>query len=412
MIAVKKSPVCPLTNAQLRAAPVAVAISGEGISLGDVQIDLDGVATETTVAGLLTNAQLRAAPLEISGTVDASFPSSMAVTGDFYPAVQPVSGTVAVSGTVPVSIAAMPTTPVTGTFWPATQPVSGTVGVSGSVPVTGTFFPATQPVSIAATVAVSGPLTDSQLRASALSVMFTNSSLAVTGPLTDAQLRASAVPVSGAFFPATQPVSGPLTNAELRAAPVPVSGSLSAGSVESAALARGRANSFRTPGRAGTAGQKLFALHNGSSRIVHLNQITVDLYQTVVKAITVAPPVIRAHRITAAPTNGTALAKTAKDSALSSHASVTAWGDASVDGTSSASALTATIPAGNMLTQEFAPRFITAVGYEPFDRAEFLEGKDIVLRQGEGIVIELSYSAATQNPVTDMWIVGCDWWEA
>lgn len=33
-------------------------------------------------------------------------------------------------------------------------------------------------------------------------------SVAVTGPLTDTQLRATAVPVSGTFYPATQPVSG------------------------------------------------------------------------------------------------------------------------------------------------------------------------------------------------------------
>jgi hypothetical protein len=42
---------------------------------------------------------------------------------------------------------------VSGAFFPATQPVSGTVSVSGSVAVTGSFFQATQPVSIAATVA-------------------------------------------------------------------------------------------------------------------------------------------------------------------------------------------------------------------------------------------------------------------
>jgi len=47
------------------------------------------------------------------------------------------------------------TQPVSGTFWQATQPVSGTVSVSGSVAVTGTFWQATQPVSIAATVNVS-----------------------------------------------------------------------------------------------------------------------------------------------------------------------------------------------------------------------------------------------------------------
>ena len=51
---------------------------------------------------------------------------------------------------MPVSIATMPSTPVTGTFWQATQPVSGTVTIgNASLAVTGTFFQATQPVSIA-----------------------------------------------------------------------------------------------------------------------------------------------------------------------------------------------------------------------------------------------------------------------
>lgn len=70
--------------------------------------------------------------------------------------------------------------------FPATQPISGTVGVSGSVAVTGTFWQATQPVS--GTVGISG-------------------TVPVSGPLTDTELRASALPVSGTFWQATQPVS-------------------------------------------------------------------------------------------------------------------------------------------------------------------------------------------------------------
>ena len=137
----------------------------------------------------------------------------------------------------------------------------------------------------------------------------------------------------------------------------------------------------------------------------------VDLYQTVVKAVTVAPPIIRIHKFTAVPTNGTALTKVSKDSALTTNASITAWGDASADGTGSATTLTVTIPANSVLTQEYAPRLITAAGYEMFDRTELLEGKDIVLRALEGVVVFLDYVLATQNPITDMWIVGCDWWE-
>ncbi len=354
---------------------------------------------------------------------------TVAVTGSFYPATQPVSGTVAVTGayqaTQPVSIASMPSTPVTGTFWQATQPISGTVGVSGSVAVTGSFYQATQPVSIAATVAVSGPLTDTQLRATAVPISGTVTANVGTGtqPVSGTFWQATqpvsiasmpSTPVTGTFWQATQPVSGPLTDAQLRATPVPVSGTFTpAATPESTATFRGRVTTFRTPGRAGTTGQKLFALHNatGSTKIVHVNVITVDIYQTVVKAVTVAPPVIRIHRFTAIPTNGTALTKVSKDTSLSANASITAWGDASADGTLSATTLTVTIPANSCVSQEFAPRLITAVGYEMFDRTEMVVGYDIVLRPLEGLAVNLDYTLATQNPATDMWIVGCDWWE-
>lgn len=102
-------------------------------------------------------------PLPVTGTVTVGN-ASLAVTGAFYQATQPVSltsttitGSVAVTGpltdtqlratavpvsgtffqaTQPVSIATMPSTPVTGTFWQATQPVSGTVTANAG---TGTF---------------------------------------------------------------------------------------------------------------------------------------------------------------------------------------------------------------------------------------------------------------------------------
>lgn len=174
----------------------------------------------------------------------------------------------------------------------------------------------------------------------------------------------------------------------------------------------GRGATFRTPGRAGTTGQKIAALHNatGSTVLVNLNRINVDLAQTVIKAVTVLPPIIRVHRFTALPTGGTALPKVAMDTALASNASVTAWQDASADGTSSASALAVTISASNILTEEFAPRLITAAGYEMADRMGFFEGgPDVTLRPLEGVVVELAYTLATQNPTTDMWIVQIDW---
>lgn len=177
----------------------------------------------------------------------------------------------------------------------------------------------------------------------------------------------------------------------------------------------GRVTTKRTPGRAGTAGQKLFSIHNatGSAVIIDIEKITVDLVQTVIKAVTVLPPVIRAWKVTVLPSNGTALTKVPMDSTQSSSASVTVLGDASADGTSSTTALTATLPAGTVLTQEFAPRLITAVGYEMADRIEFSGEQDrlVTLNPLEGLVIFADYVLATQNPVTDMWIIGCKYTE-
>lgn len=66
-------------------------------------------------------------------------------TNSLPPSVQPVSGTVSISGTLPVS----------GTFYQTTQPVS----IASAVPVTGTFWQTTQPVSAASLPLPSGAST-------------------------------------------------------------------------------------------------------------------------------------------------------------------------------------------------------------------------------------------------------------
>jgi hypothetical protein len=175
----------------------------------------------------------------------------------------------------------------------------------------------------------------------------------------------------------------------------------------------GRVSTFITPGRA-AVGQKLLALHNatGSSVIVCVNRITVDVLCTATKAITVIPPVIRIHRFTAIPTGGTALTKVPMDSSQSSNASVTAWGNASGDGTGSGTELAVTIPAGSCLHQKYAPRlFGTApIGYESIDTAPFFEGEpDITLRALEGICVFLDQAVVTTgNPSSDRWIATID----
>jgi hypothetical protein len=174
-------------------------------------------------------------------------------------------------------------------------------------------------------------------------------------------------------------------------------------------------STFRIPGRAGTAGQKIAAIHNatGSAVKVRLTTVAVDLAATVVKAVTVLPPIIRIWKFTAIPTNGTAGTKVPQDSALTTNSSVTVWQDASADGTSSASALTITLPANTVYGEEFAPRLITAAGYEMFDRTVFLDGEEefVTLNALEGVAVFLDYTASTQNPVTDMWIVVMGWEE-
>jgi hypothetical protein len=184
---------------------------------------------------------------------------------------------------------------------------------------------------------------------------------------------------------------------------------------------KGRTATFRIPGRAATA-QNIFALFNaaGSPIIVDLQKITVDLAQTAAAGIapTVIPPIIRAYKITAVPTNGTAATKVAEDSTLTSNANVTLWQDASADGTGSTTTLTSTPTAGNFIAEEFAPR-ILVVGtsastfYEPFDRTTFMESDDEyqTLNAGEGALVRLDTAAVAGNPTTSMWIVGARWVE-
>lgn len=177
---------------------------------------------------------------------------------------------------------------------------------------------------------------------------------------------------------------------------------------------RGRAATFRTLGRAGTTARRLMSIWNpvGSGKVIHMNQVSLDLSQTAIMAVTVIPPVIRVYRVTAAPANGTLLTKVAKDTALTSVAGIEVRGDSSADGTNSASALTATTTLGSAITEEYAARLITAAGYEPFDREEFLVGYDVMARPGEGFVLSLDVTLATQDPATSNWIVGMDWYEA
>lgn len=186
----------------------------------------------------------------------------------------------------------------------------------------------------------------------------------------------------------------------------------------------GRASGFRTPGRAGTTGQKVLAIHNatGSPVLVDVNKVMLDFITTVAigKVGTIIPPIVRLWKFTAVPTNGTALTKIPEDSALTSNASVTVWGDASADGTGSATTLTITLPAATFPSQIVAPNRVfgtTGTGTNPWiedsARITFLPESDeiITLRALEGLAVFLDYTVATANPVTDFWVPTVRWTE-
>ena len=174
--------------------------------------------------GGLTDAQLRATPVPVSGT--------------FYQATQPISGSVSITGTAAVSGPLTDTqlrataVPVSGTFYQATQPISGSVSITGTAAVSAASLPlptgaataAKQPALGAAgtpsadVLTVQGATSMTALKVDGSGVtqpvsgsVSISGTAAVSGPLTDTQLRATAVPVSGTFYQATQPVSGTVT---------------------------------------------------------------------------------------------------------------------------------------------------------------------------------------------------------
>ncbi len=182
---------------------------------------------------------------------------------------------------------------------------------------------------------------------------------------------------------------------------------------EIGATFKGRASTYRSVGRAGTTPRRLLSIWNpaGSGKVVYINGVFFDLVQGAAMAVTVIPPIVRVYRITAAPTGGTVLTKSAKDTTLTSAATIVVTGDASADGTNSATAQAVTTTAGAHLTQEIAPRLITAAGYEPADRLDLLKDAGVVCRAGEGLVLSLDLTLATQEPATTHIVSTIDWYE-
>lgn len=174
---------------------------------------------------------------------------------------------------------------------------------------------------------------------------------------------------------------------------------------------RGRANSFRTLGIAGTTGHKLMTLFNasGSTTTIEIQKIYVDVMFTAAKVI--QPPITRIHKLTALPTGGTAMTKIPLNSgAPTSTSNLTILQSTASDG-GTATAITATPAANTIISQIWQPRALTLVGYEPVDRIELCEDEPFTLNALEGVLLNLDYTAAGASAVTDMYIHGVVWEE-
>lgn len=135
--------------------PVVIASDQSALPISATNLDIRDLTASDVVT--VTGGVGQTADVKV--TLDGE---SVPVTGAFYQATQPVSGTVTASAQPGVDIGDVTVNNGAGANAVNIQDggnsitVDGTVAISGSVPVTGTFYQATQPVSIATAV----PVTD------------------------------------------------------------------------------------------------------------------------------------------------------------------------------------------------------------------------------------------------------------
>jgi hypothetical protein len=232
---------------------LAVDASGAVVPISATALPLpSGAATSANQASIIsaignTNSAL-GLQAKLTDTQPVSISGTVAVTGAFFQATQPVSLASLPNSNVTVLNSSLP---VTGTFWQGTQPISGAISftapqhvivdsapttavtiaslpvghniidsgsvsitgtvatslasttITGSVAVTGTFWQGTQPVSLASLPSLAaGSAVIGHVVVDSGSITIANASIAVTGTFWQATQ-----PVSGTFWQATQPVS-------------------------------------------------------------------------------------------------------------------------------------------------------------------------------------------------------------
>lgn len=167
---------------------------------------------------------------------------------------------------------------------------------------------------------------------------------------------------------------------------------------------------FRTIGSASTA-QNIFSIWNGSSKSVLISRLVLQLDCTV--TLTAVMPIIRASRISSNPTDGITLIKSRWDTGASiSDPSIIVKGECSSDG-GVRTPLVSTPQ--DTIWQQYGMRLHTAVGQILGNDNSLLPiiaaDQPFVLRNNEGLVVNINAAIGTSNPATNHYFVQCLWKE-
>jgi hypothetical protein len=169
------------------------------------------------------------------------------------------------------------------------------------------------------------------------------------------------------------------------------------------------AATFRTLGNA-AASQNIFTILNThASRVVRVRSLVFQEDATAV--LTAYSSLVKVSR-TAAATNGTELTKVNWDTASATDASVVCRGATASDG-GAATAITAT--PGTTLWQQFIMRIHTLVGQIFMQDSIVIpliaESNPVILRPGQGLVVNIVNGTAASNLATNHYIVNAAWTE-
>lgn len=413
-------------NVQLNAPTTSGAtiatddVGGVQHQLVKVEFGTDGAATQVSASAPLPVVQTGTPALPTGAATAANQQTDALTDTQLRANPVPISGTVSTGLSQPLTDAELRATPVpvSGTFYQATQPVSANdldirdlSSATDSIDVSGSTVNVGNTGGLNAVNVQDGgnSLTVDAIDLDIRNLVFATDKVDASGTVLGGGDN-NIGNVDVVTLPSIPAGTNNIGDVDVLTMPA-ITGTVTA--IPSVPLFRGSTASFRTLGRAGTAGQKIAAIHNatGSSIKVKVRKVRVDWYCTVVKAVTVPPPIVRLWKFTDVPTNGTVLTKNKIGGSTTSSASCTLWGDASADGTGSATTLTVTLPAGTIIDQHMGARIITAVGEVNVFELEFDFQEYIELAALEGVCVFLAYTAATSNPITDMWVTTIQWEE-